>query len=133
MDKKEILIELDNFQRKYNKYYKPPDSTYFEIKSLGQLNYTLDGVCYSGSYRFKTSTDNLLRIVTQTPFHYTTNFEFILCGASLKTHKYYGWYPSNLTCQELKEIRKEFETEILPKIKECIDIVKKRYEQNGGS
>jgi len=40
-------------------------------------------------------------------------------------------YADQLTCQELKEAQREFETEILPKIRECIEIVKKKHAQNG--
>ena len=35
-----------------------------------------------------------------------------------------------LSCQELKEAQREFETEILPKIRECMEIEKKKHEQN---
>ena len=38
-------------------------------------------------------------------------------------------YADQLTCQEYKEAKEEFETEILPKIRECIEIVKQRYKE----
>ena len=56
------------------------------------------------------------------------SYDIILENVSLKKDKYRYAEISKLSFKEIKEIRKEFETEILPKIKECIDIVKQKYK-----
>ena len=113
-------MNLENKQKKDNKYfYGFPDSLDYKLYFFNGKN---------GRIQVRTSTNNILSIQAQTPFYDVTYFEFYLDGALLNKHNYktLDRHPSNLTCQELKEVREEFEAEILPKIKECIDIVKQK-------
>ena len=120
---KEIYIEMEHNMFKYNKYFRgfPDFSEDFQLEFFGGKR----------GINVKTCNDNILFIGAQWPLFEENNFEFFLDYAGLKKYQYMGNHPGRLTCQELKEAQKEFETEILPKIRECIEIVKKKHAQNG--
>jgi len=121
---REIIIEYENSIIVKNGYFDYPrlsDSVDCELKFFGGKKII----------NVKTSTDNFIRISASWPLFEENNFVLYLEFAFFKKYKYVFMYADQLTCQELKEAQREFETEILPKIRECIEIVKKKHEQNG--
>jgi hypothetical protein len=55
----------------------------------------------------------------------------ILEGYGRHNDKFTPLYIQDISSIERKKIEREFETEILPKIKECLEIVKNQRKKNG--
>jgi len=56
------------------------------------------------------------------------SYDIIFHHARLKKYNYKFMHIDDYSSKEIKEIKREFETDILPKILECLEIVKKKYE-----
>jgi hypothetical protein len=90
---------------------------------------TSSGVTWS-YYAVTSEKDNIFRIMWRDPNVYGLyRFYITLRSADLAYNGYKHEVLYNMTCKERKIIQQEFETDILPKIHECLKEVQNREDK----